>query len=151
MTAGKKGILFLMKSPLGHLIPDKVYLSWKLRLLCGQKMDWENPKLFSEKMQWLKVNDRKPIYTTMADKYAAKEWMKEKIGGEYVVPLLGVWDNADEIDFSKLPQKFVLKTTHDSHGVVICMDKENLDIEKTIRFLNRRLKKLLLDEQRVVL
>lgn len=137
----KKAVLYVMKSPVGHLIPDKLYLGWKLRLICKEKMDWKNPKTMNEKMQWLKVYDRKQVYTTMADKYEARAWMEERIGEEYLVPLLGVWDNAKEIDFDSLPDKFVLKTTHDSHGVVVCKDKAALDKEQTVKFLNKRLKK----------
>lgn len=141
MKKWKKAMLYIMKSPLGHLIPDKKYLEWKLYLVCGEKMDWKNPKTLNQKMQWLKVYDRKPVYTTMADKYAAREWMGNKIGEEYLVPLLGVWKNAKDIDFDSLPDKFVLKTTHDSHGVVVCRDKSSLNIEQTIKFLNKRLSK----------
>lgn len=136
----KKAILYVMKSPIGHLIPDKPYLTIKMRILCGVKMDWDNPKTLNEKMQWIKLNDRKPDYTVMADKYAARDWIKERIGSDYLVPLYGVWNNAKEIDFDALPDKFVLKTTHDSHGIVICKDKASLDIPKTIKFLNKRTK-----------
>ena len=90
----------------------------------------KNPQTFNEKLQWLKIYDRKPIYTTMVDKYEVKNYVADKIGDEYIIPTLGVWDSFDEIDFDSLPDQFVLKCTHDSGGLVICKDKSKLNKEK---------------------
>jgi hypothetical protein len=95
----------------------------------GYPLDLENPKTFNEKLQWLKLYDRKPIYTTMVDKYEVKKYIAEKLGEEYVIPTLGVWDRFDDIDFESLPDQFVLKCTHDSGGLVICRDKSKLNKE----------------------
>ena len=102
---------------------DKEYLSWLYRARMGRFPDLNHPKSFNEKLQWLKLNDRKPEYTEMVDKYLAKKYVEKRIGEKYIIPTLGVWDEFDQIEFEKLPDQFVLKTTHDSGGVVICKDK----------------------------
>ena len=114
---------------LNFLFPDKLYLSLLFRLKMGYWMDWKNPKTFSEKLQWLKLYNRKPEYTTMVDKYAVKDYVAKIIGKEYIIPTLGVWDRPEDIDWDCLPQKFVLKTTHGGggSGVVICKDKATFD------------------------
>ena len=106
------------------------------------KLDLHNPKTFSEKLQWLKLYDRRPEYTTMVDKYAVKEYVSTIIGSEYVIPTLGVWDKPEDIDWDSLPEKFVLKTTHGggSSGVIICRDKATFDREKTIAKLKKSMK-----------
>ena len=111
------------------LIPSKIWLSYRFKKKLGYSMDWKNPQTFNQKLQWLKVYDRKPIYTTMVDKYEAKKYVADIIGEEYIIPTLGVWDKFDDIDFDKLPDKFVLKCTHDSGGVLIVRDKANFDKE----------------------
>lgn len=125
------------------IVPDKLYLKWRYRLEMGAKLDLNNPQAFSEKLQWLKLYNRKPEYTTMVDKYAAKKYVSSIIGEEYIIPTIGVWESFDEIDFNKLPNQFVLKTTHGggSSGVVICKDKATLDIEQAKAKLNRSLNK----------
>lgn len=125
------------------IVPDKLYLKWRYRLEMGAKLDLNNPQTFSEKLQWLKLYNRKPEYTTMVDKYAAKKYVASIIGEEYIIPTIGVWESFDEIDFNKLPNQFVLKTTHGggSSGVVICKDKATLDIEQAKAKLNRSLNK----------
>ena len=110
-----------------HILPDKIYIKLKYRLRLGKFPDLKNPKTFNEKLQWLKLYDRKPEYTRMVDKYEAKKYVADIIGEEYVIPTLGVWDSFDDIDFDKLPDQFVLKCTHDSGGLVICRDKSKLD------------------------
>lgn len=111
------------------LIPDKMWLSYRFQRKLGYPMDWKDPKTFNQKLQWLKVYDRKPIYSTMVDKYEAKKYVADLIGEEYIIPTLGVWDSFDEIDFDKLPQQFVLKCTHDSGGLIVVKDKAKLDKE----------------------
>jgi len=88
---------------------DEDFLKMQFKNVFGYELDLENPQTFSEKLQWLKLYDRKPIYTTMVDKAAVKDYVAEKIGAEYIIPTIGVWDNFDEIDFDSLPNQFVLK------------------------------------------
>lgn len=106
-----------------------------------EKLNLKNPKTFNEKLQWLKLYDRKPEYTQMVDKADVKDYVAGKIGKQYIIPTLGIWERFEDIDFEKLPGKFVLKTTHDSGGVVICKDKEKLDIEKAKEKLTASLKR----------
>ena len=114
---------------LGFMIPDKLYLSLRYRCIMGSWINWKNPHTFTEKLQWLKLYNRKPEYTTMVDKYAVKEYVAKKIGEEYIIPTLGVWDKPEDIDWDSLPNQFVLKTTHGGGGggVVICKDKTTFD------------------------
>lgn len=92
---------------------DESFLKMAYKRKFGKELDLKNPVTFNEKLQWLKLHDRKPEYTTMVDKYEAKAYIAQKIGEEYVVPTLGVWEKFDDIDFTKLPNAFVLKCTHD--------------------------------------
>ena len=119
---------------LNFLFPDKLYLTLLYRLKMGYWIDWKNPKTFSEKLQWLKLYDRKPEYTTMVDKYAVKEYVGKIIGEEYIIPTLGVWNRPEDIDWDSLPEKFVLKTTHGGggSGVIICKDKATFNKEDAI-------------------
>lgn len=107
----------------------------------GKKLDLKNPQTFNEKLQWLKLYDRNPEYTKMVDKYEVRKYISEKIGEEYLIPILGVWDRFEDIDFNKLPNQFVLKCTHDSGGLVICRDKSKLDIEAARKKINKCLKR----------
>lgn len=123
------GLLFISLGHRGwfHWMDDETYLKIAYRIKMGKKLNLNPPVTFNEKLQWLKLHDRKPEYTTMVDKYEVKKWVADKIGGGYVIPTLGVWDSFDEIDFDKLPDQFVLKCTHDSGGLVICRDKTKFD------------------------
>lgn len=125
----------------GHVPADK-FLKRLYRIRMGRELNLEEPVLYTEKLQWLKLYDHRPEYTTMVDKYAVKEYVAEKIGPEYVIPLLGVWDRAEDIDFDALPDRFVLKTTHDSGSYVVCKDKSKLDIpaarKRMAHFLKRK-------------
>ena len=118
---------------------DESFLKMAYKRKFGKELDLKNPVTFNEKLQWLKLHDRKPEYTTMVDKYEAKAYIAQKIGEEYVVPTLGVWEKFDDIDFTKLPNAFVLKCTHDSGGLVICKDKSKLDREKARKKINKSL------------
>ena len=120
-------------------LSDEAYLKLVYRLIFGRKLDLKNPKTFNEKLQWLKLYNRKPEYTLMVDKYEVKGYIAEQIGEEYVIPTLGVWDNFDDIDFDSLPNQFVLKCTHDSGGLVICKDKSNLDVTEAREKINKAL------------
>lgn len=123
------------------LLNDKQYIKLMYWSQFGKLPDLEHPKTFNEKIQWLKLHDRKEIYTTMVDKYEGKKYVEQIVGSEYIIPTIGVWDSFDEINFDILPNQFVLKTTHDSGGVVIVKDKSKLDIEKAKAKLNKSLKR----------
>lgn len=126
----------------GQWLPDKTYLKIMFRLKTGHKLHLRNPKTFSEKLQWLKLYNRRPEYTMMVDKYAVKDYVAKIIGDEYVIPTLGVWDRPEDIDFDSLPNQFVLKTTHGggSIGVVVCKDKSKFNRQKAIDTLNDSMK-----------
>ena len=121
---------FLCKLGFYNRLSDKAYLQKCYKVKMGRPLDLENPQLFSEKMQWLKLYDRKAEYTTMVDKIKAKEYVGSIIGEEHIIPLLGEWDNADDIDFDALPEQFVIKCNHNSGGgLCICKDKKSLDTD----------------------
>ncbi len=126
---------------MSFLFPDKLYLTLLFRCRMGQWIDWKNPKTFSEKLQWLKLYNRKPEYTTMVDKFAVKEYVAKLIGEEYIIPTLGVWDTPEEINWDELPNQFVLKTTHDSGTVIVCKDKNEIDFKIVKKRLKKSLKK----------
>jgi hypothetical protein len=144
-------ILKLLKNPakivhildklyVSRVIPDRAYLRLKYRAAFGKKLNLKDPKTYNEKLQWLKLYDRKPEYTAMVDKCEAKKYVAERIGEEHIIPTLGVWDRVEDIDFDSLPNRFVLKCTHDSGGLVICRDKSQLDVEKAKVKLKKSLK-----------
>ncbi|WP_190973664.1 ATP-grasp fold amidoligase family protein [Bifidobacterium callitrichos] len=105
----------------------------------GGSIDFSHPVLFSEKMQWLKLHYRKSVFTTMVDKYAAKQYVAERIGNQYITSTIAVWDDTDSINTDSLPDKFVLKCTHDSGGLVICADKNSLDWQSAKKTLQTSL------------
>ena len=126
---------------LGRLIPDKLWIQIKYFQWFKKLPNLKNPQTFNEKLNWLKLYDRRPEYTTMVDKYEAKKYVSDLVGSEYVIPTLGgPWNSFDEIDFDSLPEQFVLKTTHDCGGVVICKDKNTFDKNKAKVFLEKHLK-----------
>ena len=106
----------------------------------GNYLDLANPRSFNEKIQWLKLYDATPLKTRLADKYLMRDWIREKIGGEYLVPLLGVWDSFDGIDFDQLPDQFVLKANHGSGWNIIVKDKSQLDREEAMRKFDKWLR-----------
>lgn len=120
---------------------DEAYLKRKYRACMGKELNLGSPQTFNEKLQWLKLHDRKPEYTTMVDKYAVKKYVADIIGEEYIIPTLGVWNHFDEIDFDKLPNQFVLKCTHDSGGIVIFKDKNKLDLKSAKKKMEKCLKR----------
>lgn len=123
-------------------LPDKAYLSLKFFQEFGHFPNWKKPATYSEKLQWLKLYDRNPEYTRMVDKYAVKKYVTDIIGEKYVIPTLGVWDKPENIEWDKLPNQFVLKTTHGggNEGVVICRDKVTFDKKAAIDKLNASLR-----------
>ena len=126
---------------LGKWMPDAVYLQIIYYLKLGKILHLDHPRTFSEKIQWLKLHNRKPEYTQMVDKVLVKDYVAKIIGEEYIIPTLGIWKTFDEIDFDSLPKQFVLKCNHDSGGVVICKDKRNLDRIHARNLLNKSLER----------
>jgi hypothetical protein len=121
------------------LLPDKICCGLLFFRKLGYPLNLDNPKTFNEKIQWLKLYDRNPEYTKIVDKYEAKKYFLEKIGGEYLIPQLGIWDCFNDIDFSKLPDQFVLKCTHDNGSVVICRDKALFNFDSAKKKLSKAL------------
>lgn len=119
--------------------PDKLFLHWMFWVFTGKKLNLANPVTYQDKLNWLKLYYRNPQYTKLVDKYAVREWIAEKVGEEFLVPLYGVYNTFEEIDFDKLPDQFVLKCTHDSGSVVLCMDKATFNKESARLKLNQGL------------
>jgi len=128
-----KDYRFIVLSPkkmYDHL-SDEEYIKRKYHAALGKDLNLENPTTFNEKLQWLKIHNQKDEYTIMVDKYKVREYIAEKIGEQYLIPLLGVWDKSSDIDFENLPDEFVLKCNHNSGlGMCICKDKSKLSIEE---------------------
>lgn len=131
MTFVKKSLRFL---------PDKAYIKLYYRLRVGRKLNVRNPETLNEKLQWLKFNYRFPLQSIVSDKLLVRDYVKEKIGEKYLIPLLGNWKEYSDIDFSALPNQFVLKCNHDSGGLVVCTDKEKLNHEEAKRKIEKSLK-----------
>ena len=146
------GIKNYLKKPSSFVFPlavrgffswmsDEHYLKMIYKINMHKKLNLDDPQTFNEKLQWLKIHDHNPMYTTMVDKCDAKEYVSNIIGNEYIIKTLGVWNRFEDIDFSTLPDQFVLKSTHDSGGVVIVHDKKNMDLKKAKHTLKKSLKK----------
>lgn len=133
-------IIYLNKAGIKTL-SDKRYIKVLYRIKLNKKLNLDNPVTFNEKLQWLKLHDRKDAYTTMVDKYEAKKYVANIIGEEYIIPTIGVYDRFDDIDFDKLPDQFVIKCTHDSGGLIICKDKTKLDKKNARRKINKSLRR----------
>ena len=121
-------------------VSDKYALKQQWQSIMGYPLDFENPQSYNEKLQWLKVYDRNPLYTTLVDKYLVKKWVAEKVGEQYVIPTLAVYKSVQEIDIDKLPNQFVLKCNHDSGSTCICRDKKNFDYKAALKKLDKALK-----------
>ena len=134
-------IIALMNKNLFFFLPDKLYLQMKYKLITGKTLNLNEPKTFNEKLQWLKLYDRKAEYTTMVDKYSAKNYVAKIIGKEYIIPTLGIYDSFDDIDFEKLPNQFVIKCTHDSGGLIICKNKSEFNLKESKKKINKFLKR----------
>ena len=127
----------MMRFP--SLVNDKAFIKCVWRSRMKYPLNIKRPRTFNEKLQWMKLYDRRPIYTTMVDKYAVKEYVANIIGEEYIIPTIGVWDKPEDIVWDVLPNQFVLKCTHDSGGAVICKDKTNFNKEDAMTRLNKSL------------
>lgn len=119
---------------------DEPYLKRFYRAKMGETLHLDPPVTYNDKVQWLKLHDRDPLHCTLADKIAVRDYVEKKIGGEYLTPLLGVWENPEEIDLTCLPKRFVLKCSHNSGGVIVCMDKDTFDLPGAKRILKAQLK-----------
>ncbi len=121
-------------------LPDKQYIKLKYKCITEKSLNLKHVKTFNEKLQWLKLYDRNPLYVQLVNKYEVREYIKKTIGEQYLIPILGYWDYPDQIDFKKLPEQFVLKTTHDSGGVFIFDRNKDNVINEAKKFLLQRLK-----------
>ena len=123
-------------------IPDKTYLRLVYYLKNGEWLNLEHPQTYNEKLNWLKLHDKNPLYTSLVDKYSVKELVSKIVGDDYVIPTIGVWDRAEDIEWESLPSQFVLKTTHGggNNGVVICKDKASFNILEAVEKLNKSMK-----------
>ena len=121
---------FFLSDSIYKRLPDIIALKIKYKEVFGVRLDLHHPKTFNEKIQWLKLYNRKPEYTIMADKLASKEFIAKRVGKEYIIPCLGKWKNAHDIDYNELPDRFVLKCNHDCGSVIICKDKDSLNFEE---------------------
>ena len=131
MTLIKKGLRFL---------PDKAYILLYYRLRVGRRLNKKNPTTLNEKLQWMKFNYRFPLQSIVSDKLLVRDYVADKIGEEYLIPLIGTWEKYDDIDFEKLPNKFVLKCNHDSGGLVVCTDKSKLNHREARNKIEKSLK-----------
>lgn len=122
-------------------MPDKLFISLAYHARMGRRLDWSNLKTFNEKQQWIKLYDRNKLYTKLVDKYEVREYVRDKIGEAYLIPNYGVWDSFDEIDFSKLPNEFVVKCTHDGGSVFLCTDKSKFNFVGCKEKINKALKR----------
>lgn len=134
-----KSFNYLAKKGMLNWLNDKLYIDYMFKYRIGSKMDWENPVTFNEKLQWLKLYDRRPEYHIMVDKYEVKKYVSSRIGDQYIIPTIGLWEKVEDIDFNSLPNSFVLKCTHDSGSIVLCPEKKNFDKEKAISKLRKGL------------
>lgn len=122
-------------------ISDEKYLKIRYRATFGKKLNLKNPQTFNEKLQWLKLYDRKPEYTKMVDKYEVKKYVEKLVGKEYIIPTLGIYNTWEEIKFEELPNEFVIKCTHDSGSVVICKNKDSFNKNKARKKIEKALKR----------
>lgn len=136
-----KQTYFSVEQPETYVLSDRNYIKKYFFKKTGKKLDLRHPKTFNEKMQWLKIYDRKPFYSVIVDKYEVKKYAEAFIGNNHIVKTFGVWDNFDDIDFEKLPDSFVLKCTHDCGSYVFCKDKKYFDYSNAENIINNCLKK----------
>jgi len=134
-----KWLQLYVNSKYSKKLSDENYVKLQFRAFMNKRLNLKKPVTYNEKIQWLKLYDHNPLYTTLVDKNGVKEYVANIIGEQYIIPTLGVWDSFEDIDFDTLPDKFVLKCTHDSGGLTICTDKNLLDKE----FVKLRMEKYL--------
>ncbi len=137
----KKFINKLLKTRVSRLIPDGFFLKIKFWINYDKKLDLKNPHTYNEKIQWLKINDRKIYYSNLVDKYEVKKYVSSLIGEKYIIPTIGVYENWDEINFNLLPNQFVIKCTHDSGGMIVCRNKDSLNLKEAKKKINKSMKR----------
>lgn len=123
----------------GFLFGDALYIKMRYRVIFGKSLNLKKPKSFYEKIQWLKLHDRREKYHMMADKYGVRNYVEDKVGSKYLIPLIGHWNAIEEVDEALLPEKFVIKCTHDSQSVRICNDKDDFDFDEIKRDFSKAL------------
>lgn len=133
--------IYLLGFKIFRIIPDSIYLKLKYKLKMKKTLNLKKPQTFNEKLQWLKLYDRKPEYTNKTDKYEVRKYIAKTIGEEYLIPLIGVWDKFEDIDFNSLPNQFVLKPNHTSGNVYVCKDKSKIDYVELKKEVNMWLKR----------
>ena len=135
-------LLAALWARIGGFLPDDIYLKGRYRFIFGKRLDLNNPRGFNEKINWLKVYNRNPLYPKIVDKATAKDFARPILGEEMIIPTYGVWDRFEDIDFNNLPEQFVLKSTNGGggRGVVICHEKSTFDKKKARRILERSMK-----------
>jgi len=131
---------YIFFTNLCSIIPDEPYLKVLFRIRTGKKLNLTPPKTFNEKLQWLKIHNHDDRYSIMVDKYLVRDYIADKIGTDYLIPLLGVYNNANDININELPNEFVIKCTHDSGSVILCKTKQELTNEVRKK-LNKALKR----------
>ncbi len=137
----RKWIIYFLGKKISQRLSDKMFVQLEFYAHMGYALPLSNPQTYNEKIQWLKLYDHKPEYTKLVDKHEVKTIVAQIIGDEYIIPELGVWDNPEDIDFDSLPERFVLKVTHDSGGLVICTDKDSFDKNMAIEKLTKSLQR----------
>lgn len=138
----KPKLLLLKLDKMGIIrMSDKEYLKCRYFSELEKELDLTSPLTFNEKLQWLKLYDRNPLYTKLVDKYEVREYIEKKIGKEYLIPLIGLYDAFEDIDFKKLPNQFVIKCTHDSGSVVICKNKKEFNLKKAKRKIQKAMRR----------
>lgn len=135
--------LLVVKFLSKNIIPisDEKFIRLVFKLKLNRDINLKNPKSLNEKCQWIKLYDRNPLYSDLVDKYEVKKIIEKRIGKSYIIPTIGVYDDFDEINFDKLPNKFVIKCTHDSGGLVVCTDKNKLNLKKARSKISKSLRR----------
>lgn len=123
-----------------RFLPDRIFLKLLFRLNLGRRLNLKNPVSFNEKLQWLKIFDNNPLYIKLADKYEVRKYVSEKVGDNYLIPLIGVYDHFDDIEFDHLPESFVMKCTHDSGSVIVVKDKNKFNYCQARSMINKKLR-----------
>lgn len=134
-------LLHILKWKLCRMLPDKAFVAIKYWVVAKRKLNLSNPVFYNEKIQWLKLYDRKPLYSQLVDKVDVRSYVAERVGSQYLIPQLGVYDSVDQIDWDSLPMQCVFKANHTSGDVLICTDTQTMDREKTKQEISHWLEK----------
>lgn len=137
MRTNKTSFLAHILNKLVYILPDELYLKLLFLDRVGYWPNFKSPRSYNEKLQWLKLHDKRKEYTSMVDKIEAKKYVANVVGEKYIIPTLGVWDSVDEIDWDMLPNQFVIKVTSDSGGIIVCKNKDRLNIEEAKSILTK--------------